>query len=314
MDPELAAMVPLLPRLDLADVAASRALLTDGASAMGELGDRSWEQTVTVSDRLVPGPQGAPDVAVRIYDPAGPRPRAGLVYFHGGAFVLGEIELFDNTCGGYAASGDLVVVSVGYRLAPEHPFPAGAEDCYAALVWTAANAAELGIDSSRIAVGGASAGGGLAAATALMARDRSGPHVAFQLLNYPVLDDRMETPSVRAFVDTPLWDSRNTRLMWELYLGADRGEAPVYAAPARASDLTGLPPAYVLTCELDPLRDEGIGYALRLLQAGVPVELHNVGGTFHGFDAFPAAVSRAAAAEQVGALRRALGQPAGAGD
>jgi acetyl esterase/lipase len=199
-------------------------------------------------------------------------------------------------------------VSVEYRLAPEHPFPAGVEDCYAALSWTAANAAALGVDARRIAVAGQSAGGGLAAATALLARDRGGPALCFQLLEIPELDDRLDTPSMLAFDDTPLWNRPSAVWSWKHYLGPDHGgEVSPYAAPARAQDVSGLPPAYVSTMELDPLRDEGILYALRMLQAGVPVELHSYPGTFHGSALIPAAaVSQRNAREVLDALRRAI--------
>jgi acetyl esterase len=260
-----------------------------------------------VTSRLIPGLPDGPEVGVRLYQPAGEASRPALVYFHGGGFVLGHVELFDRTCKKFATSIDAVVVSVDYRLAPEHPFPAAIDDCYAALEWVASNAKELGVDPAAIAVGGVSAGGALAAAVALLARDRSGPAVAFQLLINPVLDDRLDTASFRAFTDTPLWDTRDVTAMWDLYLGPEHGQASPYAAPGRATDLAGLPPAYVLTSEFDPLRDEGIAYALRMLEAGVSVELHNYAGTFHSFDAFSStAVSRAAMAEQQGALRRAL--------
>jgi acetyl esterase/lipase len=228
------------------------------------------------------------------------------VYFHGGAFVLGQVEVFDSACAGFATEVDMVVVSVDYRLAPEDPYPAAVDDCYAALEWVVANAEELGVDPDAVAVGGVSAGGALAAAISLLARDRGGPALAFQLLVNPVLDDRLDTASVRACTDTPLWNSHHAATMWDLYLGASRRHVSPYAAPARATDLAGLPPAYVLTSEFDPLRDEGITYAFRMLEAGVPVELHNVAGVFHGFDAFPTAISRLAMAEQHRALRRAL--------
>jgi acetyl esterase len=305
LDPELASFVSMLPVLNFAEVATARATLAQGAGAR-ETTDQSPSEPFVVSDRRIPGPPGAPEVPVRIYRPRGDGTRPALVYYHGGAFVLGQVELFDALCGAYAANADLVVVSVDYRLAPEHPFPAGVEDCYAALEWTAAAATELAVDPTALAVGGLSAGGALAAAVALMARDRDGPPIAFQLLVNAVLDDRLETASVQAFTDTPMWNSHDVSVMWDLYLGPERRHVSPYAAPARATDLSELPPAYVLTSQFDPLRDEGIAYALRMLQAGVPVELHNVVGAFHGFDVFPTAISRAAAAEQHAALRRAL--------
>jgi acetyl esterase len=306
VDSELAALVPLLPPLDLPDYAACRAMLAQAAVASPEAPSQPWREEVEVCDQRIPGPLDAPEVSVRIYRPKADSIRPGLVYFHGGAFVLGEIGLFDDVCGTYAAHADLVVVSVDYRLAPEHPFPAAPDDCYAAFNWTVANAEALAIDPAAIAVGGTSAGGGLSAAVALMARDRNGPGIAFQLLLNPVLDDRLDTVSVQNLTSTPLWNSNDVAVMWDLYLGPNRRHVSPYAAPARAGDLSGLPPAYLLTSELDPLRDEGIIYALRLLNAGVHVELHNVAGVFHAFDLFPTAISRATTAEQHAALRRAL--------
>jgi acetyl esterase/lipase len=198
-----------------------------------------------------------------------------------------------------------VVVSVDYRLAPENPYPAGLEDCYAALQWTAAKASELGVDPARIAIGGSSAGGGLTAALALLARDRGGPAVKFQFLDIPELDDRLDTPSMTRFVDTPIWNQPNAVRSWRYYLGGQ--PADQYAAPARAEDLTGLPPAYVAVCEFDPLRDEGLTYAHRLIQAGVPTELHHFPGTFHGSSMVQtAAVSKRMAAEGIDAIRRGL--------
>ena len=305
LDPELAALVPVLPPVDIANFATTRAALVELATA-GGAADESAAEGFAVSGQEIPGPPGAPDVPVRIYRPPGDEVRPALVYFHGGAFVLGGVTLFDATCGGYAAGADIVVVSVDYRLAPEHPFPAAVDDCFAAVEWLAANAAALGVDPSAIAVGGSSAGGGLAAAIALMARDRNGPAIAFQLLLNPVLDDRLQTESVRVFTDTPLWTGDDAAAMWDHYLGPVRRHVSPYAAPARATDLSGLPPAYILTCEYDPLRDEGIDYAVRMLRAGVAVELHNVAGAFHSFEVFPTEISRATVAEQQSVLRRAL--------
>lgn len=270
---------------------------------------------VTQRDRMVPGREGDPEVPIRIYMPKirSEAPRGCVLEIHGGGFIMGDIEMMDPWCQAVAALCDAVVVSVGYRLAPEHPFPAGIEDCYAALCWTAANAAELGIDPGRIAVAGQSAGGGLAAGTALLARDRKGPKLCFQLLDIPELDDRLETPSMKAFTDTPLWNRPNAVWSWRFYLGEERcGEVSPYAAPARAKDLSNLPPAYVSTMEFDPLRDEGIDYGLRMLQAGVQVELHSFPGTFHGsMVMMNAAISQRAAAESMGALGRALRLPRG---
>jgi acetyl esterase/lipase len=171
-------------------------------------------------------------------------------------------------------------------------------------------AASLGLDRDRIAVGGQSAGGGLAAAVALLARDRGAWKICFQFLGIPELDHRLETPSMRAFVDTPMWDRPNAELSWSYYLGGATDEVSPYASPAVAADVSGLPPAYVTTMEFDPLRDEGVLYALRLLQAGVSVELHSYPGTFHGSGLVTTAtVSKRAGVEMMDALRRGLQVP-----
>jgi acetyl esterase/lipase len=184
------------------------------------------------------------------------------------------------------------------------------DDCYATLQWMHAQASTLGADPHRIAVGGQSAGGGLAAAVALLARDRGGPPICFQFLGIPELDHRLETTSMRTFVDTPMWHRANAVLSWSYYLGPDSTEVSPYASPAVAPDLGGLPPAYVTTMEFDPLRDEGILYALRMMEAGVSVELHSFPGTFHGSGMVPTAeVSRRGHAELMTALGRGLGVP-----
>jgi acetyl esterase/lipase len=230
-----------------------------------------------------------------------------FIYLHGGAFVLGEVELFDGICRAFVTGADVTVVSVDYRLAPEHRYPAAVDDCYAVLEWVATQGpSELGIDPDAIGVGGLSAGGGLAAALALLTRDRGGPRLRHQMLLNPVLDDRLDTHSVRTLTDVPLWTSRDVAIMWDNYLGPERRTVDPYAAPARAVDLSGLAPAYVQTSELDPLRDEGILYALRLLQAGVPVDLHNIAGTFHSFDGFPVEIATSTVTLQHAALRRAF--------
>jgi acetyl esterase/lipase len=269
-------------------------------------------EDVEKEDHRVAGPKNAPDVPVRVYRPkaAASGPRPAVFEIHGGGFMMGDIAMMDAWCQAVAAQIDAVVVSVEYRLAPEHPFPAGVEDCYAALVWTATEAKELGIDPERIAIAGQSAGGGLAAAVALMARDRGGPKLCFQVLEIPELDDRLDTPSMLAFDDTPLWNRPNAFWSWRHYLGpAHEGEVSPYAAPARAENLAGLPPAYISTMEFDPLRDEGILYGLRLLQAGVSVELHSFPGTFHGSSLLPTAeVSRRNMEEVFGVLKRRLGR------
>jgi len=280
-DPELAPVVAALPRLDLGDIGRARAVLLAMRERMPAF---AAPETVEISRRAIPGPDGAPPLEVCVISPRG---RAGLapalLWIHGGGFVLGDIDGDLPSATHIAVQAGAIVVCVGYRLAPESPYPAAVDDCYAALCWLAGHAGELGVDARRIAAGGISAGAGLAAAAALVARDRGGPALCLQLLETPVLDDRADTDSMRAFNDTPLWTRDNAVASWLAYLGPTPPDpVPAYAAPARAVDLTGLPPAYVVTCEFDPLRDEGIAYAGRLIRAGVPTELHHYPGTFHG--------------------------------
>jgi acetyl esterase/lipase len=306
IDPELAAILDLVPFGTIEDLPTARAFLESlGASGAGAVD----ESGLDIEDRSVPGYRGAPEVPVRVYrSHRAPSPSPALLTIHGGGFVLGSIESEHALAVNLAQELGIVVVSVDYRLAPEHRFPAGLHDCYAALLWIDAEADALGVDRGRVAVSGQSAGGGLAAALALFSRDHGGPSICFQFLGIPELDDRLETASMRAFVDTPMWHRPNAELSWQYYLGPDRGDVSPYAAPARATDLAGLPPAYVTAMEFDPLRDEAILYALALLAAGVSVELHTFPGTFHG-SAFVATarVSRRAHREQLAVMARGLG-------
>ncbi|MFF8293827.1 alpha/beta hydrolase [Streptomyces sp. NPDC016309] len=296
MDPELEAFLPFLPDLDLDDPVTARKHFAERAAAAPPPDTSAME----VVDRTVPAD---PDVPVRVYRPHGAQ--GAIVWLHGGGGVFGDLDTEHPWAARIAALSGAVVVSVGYRLAPEHPFPAAFDDAYAALLWTAAHSEELGVDPERIAVGGHSAGGGIAAGVALRARDEQGPPIRFQLLNQPGLDDRQETWSARTFTDTPWMTRAKVGASWRHYLGS--APATPYAAPARAADLSGLPPAHITTAELCPNRDEDITYALRLLQAGVPVELHQWPGTFHGSQAILSAdVSQRQIAEIGAALRRAL--------
>ena len=308
-DPELAPWAPVFSQLSFADIPAARA---GEAELVAALPPYDPPVRLDVDELLVPGPARAPDVRVRRYLPAdhdGPLP--ALIYVHGGGFVVGSLELYDADCRRIAAEVGAVVFSVDYRLAPEHPFPAGLEDCYATLLWVAERAGQLGVDPDRIAVGGESAGGGLAAGVALLARDRSGPRLCLQFLGIPELDDRLTTESMRRLgADTPITTIANGEISWDSYLGKGvRGTDQVspYAAPARATDLTGLPPALVTAYELDALRDEGIAYANRLLAAGVATELHVYPGAFHSCTWLSqAGICQKILADLVDALRRRL--------
>ena len=296
IDPELEPFLPLFPPADLTDPITARRNLAELARSAPapDIGG------MVIEDRTVPA---NPDVPVRIYRPH--RAQGAIVWLHGGGFVMGDLETEHPWAVRVAEGSNAAVISVGYRRAPEHRFPAALDDSYAALVWAAEHATELGIDTERLAVGGHAAGAGLAAAMALRARDQHGPPIRFQLLNQPELDDRQETWSARHFTDTPFMTREKVAASWGHYLGSET--ASPYAAPARAADLSGLPPAYISSAEFDPNRDEAITYGLRLLQAGVPVELHQWPGTFHGSQAILSAeVSRRQMADLGAVLRRAL--------
>lgn len=234
-----------------------------------------------VEERAIPGPNG--EIPLRIYTPTSGSSFPVIVYLHGGGWVIGDFETHDGICRHLAKEASAVVVAVGYRLAPEHKFPAAPEDCYAATAWVAAHAAEIGGDAKRIVVGGDSAGGNLTAAVCLMARDRKGPKIAYQLLIYPVTDHSFETPSYRENAMGYLLEKNSMTWFWGHYLSdAKDGENP-YASPLRAKDLKGLPPAHLITAEFDPLRDEGEAYGKRLQEAGVPVQMKRYDGLIHGF-------------------------------
>ena len=312
-DPELAPLLDLLPDtedLDISDPVKSRAGFTELIAAMNAELDQDG---VTIDNRSIPGPEGAPEVPLRIYTPEDLSSTVpGLLHIHGGGFVIGDLNSEMGICLALCKNLGIVVVSVDYRLAPETPYPGALEDCYSALNWVHENATALNIDPARLGIFGQSAGGGLSAATALLSRDRGGPALCFQYLGIPEVDDRLDTPSMQTFVDTPMWHRPNAELSWDFYLGDQyqRGadDVPYHAAPARATDLTGLPPAYVSTMEFDPLRDEGVQYALKLMQAGVACELHSFPGTFHGSSMFAhTQVSQREAVEMFTVLSRGLG-------
>lgn len=264
------------------------------------------EAVGSVEDRTIPGPAGA--IPVRIYKPAGAGPFGALVFFHGGGWVIGDLESHDGVARAITNVAGCCVVSVDYRLAPEHRYPAAADDCYAATLWVAEHVGELGVRADRIAVGGDSAGGNLAAAVALMARDRGGPAIVHQALIYPVTDCNFETGSYRANGTDYGLTEAGMRWFWDCYVSPEQAREP-YASPLRAVDLSGLPPALVITAEYDPLRDEGEAYGKRLHESGVATTVHRYDGVVHGFVSQAAMVpeGREALAEVGAALRSALG-------
>jgi acetyl esterase/lipase len=315
IDPEVAAALAALdlpsPSLRAADIVERRA-----AAVL----DMDWLRrggTVTIADRQIPGPTGNPEITVAVLAPTAGPAGPGLLYIHGGGMVLGTRWDIDESLLRAVEDG-WVVVTVEYRLAPENPYPAAIEDCYAAWEWTASHATDLGIDPARLGVAGASAGGGLAAGMTLLARDRGGPMPCHQLLLCPMLDDRAITASSQELDGVGRWDRTANHTGWTAYLGREPGgdDVPAYAAPARAAELSGLPPTYLEVGAVDTFRDENIDYAARLSRAGVPVELHVWPGAVHGFTALApdAAVSRAAVAVRRDCLTRLarIAEPAAA--
>jgi acetyl esterase/lipase len=309
-DSEINAIAAQFPRLNVADANETRATVkARKEQAIQDGFERPSDEGVEEIDLTIPGPDGTTNIPIRIYMPrvrssAGP----AFINFHGGGFIMGDLETEHARCLNMAVHAGCVSIGVDYRLAPENPFPAGLEDCYQALLWVSQHADELKIDPEKITLGGSSAGGNLTASVAIMSRDKGGPRVAFQMLFYPVIDDRCSTLSMINGADCHIWNYQNCLDMWDQYLGKNRQDVSQYAAPARAENLEVLPAAYIMTCEHDPLRDEAILYAMRLMEAGVPVELCNYPGTVHGFDGLiPSKVSARAVLDGINALKRAVG-------
>jgi acetyl esterase len=307
LDPQARALLDQMaamgmPPLDQLPVPEARAAIAALAAASGEP-----EPVARVENRSIPGPQG--DIPVRIYTPDAPAPLPVLVFFHGGGWVICSLDTHDGLCRQLANAARCLVVSVDYRLAPEHAFPAAAEDAYTAVRWVATNAAALGADPERVAVGGDSAGGNLAAVVSLMARDRGGPRLVHQLLVYPVVDaPGEEHASYRDNAEGYFLTAAMMRWFWSHYHRDDVGRRDPYACPLRTPDLRHLPPALVMTAEFDPLRDEGEAYAARLREAGVPVTLSRYDGMIHGFFGMTGLLdqARTAVAEAAAALRAAF--------
>ncbi|GLV76240.1 alpha/beta hydrolase [Streptomyces hygroscopicus] len=273
--------------------------------------DLTRDGTIHLRNRSVPGPAGASEVSLLVLRPVGLAAGAPIFYYmHGGGMIIGNNRTGVGAVLDWAVDIGAIVVSVEYRLAPEHPDPAPIEDCYAGLLGTHRLATEIGGDPNRIVVTGASAGGGLAAGVALLARDRGGPQPLGQLLMCPMLDDRFITRSSRELDGAGIWDTTSNMTGWNALLGERRGgsDVSIYTAPARATDLTGLPTSFVDVGSVETFRDEDIHYAARLLQAGVQTELHVWPGGFHGFDGIApqAALSRTASATRTAWVRRLL--------
>jgi acetyl esterase/lipase len=306
--PELRAQFEATPpsTFTLEGLPAMRAMMGAMMPGFGPVNDPD----VVISNKMIPGAPGDPDVRVRVYEPKQKQEAVpGVLYIHGGGYIVGEPTMTDGSCVRLVKEVGCVVVSVDYRLAPETPYPGPLEDCYAALKWMADNAIELGLDLGRLAICGGSAGGGLTAGLALLARDRGYPKLAFQAPLYPMIDDRNITPSSYEFTDRRLWNRDKNEFGWRAYLGDlyGRDDVPIYAAPARAQDLSGLPPTYTFVGELDLFRDETTDYISRLAQAGVTVEYHIYPGCTHGFDMNPLiAVGRRAEADFLRAMKEAL--------
>jgi acetyl esterase/lipase len=270
---------------------------------------------VHAEELIVPGRAGDPDVALLVMRPKGSGPATplpGVYFIHGGGMIAGNNRTGMDWVLEWMAAIPMVVISVDYRLAPEHPYPAPVQDCYSGLEWVGNHVADLGIDPSRLLIAGGSAGGGLAAATALIARDRGGPRVRGQMLVCPMIDDRAITPSSTELVGEGVWDSISNATGWSSLLGLAAGGPGVspYAAPARATDLAGLPSAFIEAGSVETFRDESVDYASRMWQAGGQAELHIWPGGCHGFDEVipEAPLSREARAARVNWLRRVLAE------
>jgi acetyl esterase len=303
--PIVDAMTANFPRLgtDVLDAAVARQLIAANAPPPRPVP----RPMARIENFTIAGP--AAPIPVRAYWPVStPEPLATVAFFHGGGFVICDLDTHDDMCRAIAGETGALVVSVDYRLAPEHRYPAAAEDAYAATKWIAEHAESLGGDAGRLVVAGDSAGGNLAAVAALMARDRGGPGIAFQLLIYPVIDAAQDTASYQENSDGYFLTAAYMRWFWEQYLGPHGDPRSPYASPIRCPDLSGLPPAHIVTAECDPLRDEGEAYGRALEQAGVPATVVRYEGMFHGFFGMAELLPRAQAAndQAFDAVRRAL--------
>lgn len=306
VDPEIVPLIEQLPGFSFEDLAQVRSLMAAMAPPRP-----APPPDIKVNEASAPGRDGAPDVRLIITAPTAARKdRPGILHIHGGGYVMGAAEMTGETDAAYAQELGAVVVSVDYRLAPETPHPGPVEDCYAGLAWLAGHAGALGVDRGRIVVSGESAGGGLAAALVLLARERAEIPIAFQHLVFPMLDDRTVTRvEASPYLGQFVWTAESNRFGWASLLGREPGGEDVsqFAAPARADDLSGLPPTFMCCGALDLFLEENLEYCRRLTRAGVPTEFHVYPGAPHGFMFVPTAgVSRAFARDSMAALARAV--------
>ena len=310
LDPEFAAAIAPIGEAmanatppAVGDVEARRAMWEPIIGAAGAA--QPTPTDVTMTDRHATADDGT-QIKMRWYSKQDVSPGSAVVFFHGGGYIFGHIDLFDGPLARYVSASGVPMLSVEYRRAPEHPFPTPVEDAYAALRWLHDNAAELGVDPARIGVMGDSAGGGIAAALTILARDRSGPHIARQILLMPMLDDRTRNPDPY-IAPYALWSYDDSATAWPALLGTAAGgpDVPATAAPARLTDATDLPPAYIEVGQIDVFRDEDLEYAITLSRSGVPVEFHLHPGVPHEFDsiAFDSDVARRAIADRVRVLK-----------
>jgi acetyl esterase len=307
LDPQAQKVVDTIAALNLKPIkdstpAEARESMRTRTAGLGPV-----EDVPAVADHRVPVAGG--EITVRVYAPAGRGPHPMLVFYHGGGWVIGDLYTHDGICRSIVNAAGCAVASVDYRLAPEFKYPVAVEDSYAALKWLVANAARLGLDPARVAVGGDSAGGNLAAVVALLARERHGPRLLLQVLVYPVTNHDFGTPSYRENATGYMLTTEDMRWFWRHYLAREEQGAELNASPFRAASLADLPPALVITAGCDPLRDEGEAYAVRLRDAGVAVTLTQYPGMFHGFLRMTRILdqARAALGEVAGALHKALG-------
>lgn len=311
VDPEIIPLLDIIPALNLSTETLSQARASLNEMNAQMLAELPEFPNISVTERRIPGPQGAPDVRVLVYLPNNvSTPTPALLWIHGGGYVLGNADLADLQVKSIVSTLGCAAVSVDYRLAPETPHPGPVEDCYAALQWLYTNSSDLAVDATRIAIGGDSAGGGLTAGLALLTRDRGEVPLVFQLLIYPMLDDRTVTVvDPHPYTGEYVWTADANRFGWTALLGQEPGgpDTSPYAAAARAEHLEGLPPTFIGVGTLDLFLEEDMEYARRLIRAGVPTELHVYPGAFHAFPLIEEAkVSQAFIRDYLAALARAF--------